>query len=115
MGLFYRIIRVLAACVLLWSLGTAPVTDAVTHGPGALVAEADHAAWHAERAALSHADSHSHHDATDHDHSASVILASQDGQTVDFRSVIELNGLPALLPTVQGGPRRPPRDSNPFA
>ena len=115
MGLFDRVIRVLAACVLLLSLGTAPVTDAVTHGPGALVAEADHAAWHAERAALSQADSHSHHDATDHDHSASVILASQDGQMVGFRSVIELNALPALLPTFQDGPRRPPRDSNPIA
>ena len=115
MGLFDRVMRMLAACVLLLSLGTAPVAEAVTHGPGALLAEADHATWHAERSALSHAESHPHHDATDHDHSSSIILGAQNSQTVDSRSVIELNGLPALLQTGHDGPRRPPRDSDPIA
>ncbi len=115
MDLFDRVIRVLAACVLLLSLGTAPTTEAVTHGSGMLIAEAEHAAWHAERAALSHADSHPHHDATDHDHSSSIILGSQESHAFDSRSEIELNSLPALLPTVQDGPKRPPRDRDPIA
>lgn len=112
MGLFPKVLRMLAACLLLLSLGAAPVTDALTHGPGTLVAKADHAAWHAERGETSHAESHPHHDATDHDHSVSVILGSSDSQAFDIRSAIELNGLPALLSAVHDGPRRPPRNGD---
>ena len=115
MGLVSKVLQMLAACLLLLSLCTAPVTDAVTHGPGALVAEADHAAWHAERGETSHAENHPHHDATDHDHSSSVILSSTDGQLFDLRSVVELTSVPAPLPAVDDGPRRPPRRADPIA
>ena len=43
------VFRPLAVLILLLSLGSAPVMDALTHGPGTLAAEADHAAWHAEK------------------------------------------------------------------
>lgn len=46
---FNWVIRPLAVLMLLLSLGSAPVVDALTHGPGTVAAEADHAAWHAEK------------------------------------------------------------------
>lgn len=48
--------------------------SALTHGPGQLAMEADHAAWHAEQGGHWHATDHDHHDAADHDHSPTVIL-----------------------------------------
>ena len=48
MRVFNWAMRPKAVLMLLLSLGSAPVLDAPTHGPSPLVAEADHAAWHAE-------------------------------------------------------------------
>lgn len=41
--------RPLAMMLIAIALASAPVVDLVTHGPGTLAAEADHAAWHAEK------------------------------------------------------------------
>ena len=71
---FNWVIRPLAVLMLLLSLGSAPMVDALTHGPGTLAAKADHAAWHAEKGEVWQADSHQHHDSTDHDHTTSVTL-----------------------------------------
>ncbi len=109
MGVLAWVFRPLAVLILLVSLGLAPVTDAVTHGPGTLAAEADHAAWHAEKDEVWQADGHQHHDATDHDHSTMIILPSQQDQTFDLGAAIELNDLPALNGAIRDGPRRPPR------
>jgi hypothetical protein len=66
--------RRVAAVLVLFALVSAPVAEAATHGPGAVVAEAGHAAWHSEMGHHGHHGNHGHHDATDHDHSASVVL-----------------------------------------
>lgn len=106
---FDWVIQVLAVLMLLLSLGSAPVADALTHGPGTLAAEADHAAWHAEKGEIWQADDHQHHDSTDHDHSIVIILANQDNETFDLRTATPLSDLLALSGAIQDGPRRPPR------
>ena len=108
---FNWVIRSLAVLMLLLSLGSAPVVDAVTHGPGTLAAEADHAAWHAEKGEIWQADSHQHHDSTDHDHAWSVILASQEPEIFDMRTAAEFGDLPVLCGAIRDGPRRPPRET----
>ncbi|MDO8885104.1 MAG: hypothetical protein U0934_08545 [Pseudotabrizicola sp.] len=111
MGGFNWVMRALAALLLLLSLGSAPVMDALTHGPGTLAAEADHAAWHAEKGEVWQADSHQHHDGTDHDHAWSVILAGQDTEIFDLRTAAEFDDLPVLSGAIRDGPRRPPRET----
>ena len=108
---FNWVMRQLAALLLLLSLGSAPVVDALTHGPGTLVAEADHAAWHAEKGEVWQADSHQHHDSTDHDHAWSVIMAGQDTEIFDMRKAAEFDDLPVLSGAIRDGPRRPPRET----
>jgi hypothetical protein len=95
--------------LVLLALLLAPVTDAVTHGPGTLVAQADHAAWHAERGELWQSDGHQHHDVEDHDHAVSAILTSQNTYALEFNDVIELRDLPVFTMAIRDGPRRPPR------
>lgn len=104
-----RVLRALVALLLVLALGSAPVVDALAHGPGTLAAEADHANWHAERGEIWQADGHQHHDSTDHDHSTVIILANQDAVTFDPRSAIQIGDLLALSGATQDGPRRPPR------
>lgn len=108
---FNWVMRALAALMLLLSLGSAPVMDALTHGPGTLAAEADHAVWHAEKGEVWQADSHQHHDSTDHDHAWSVILAGQATQIFDLRTAAEFDDLPVLSGAIRDGPRRPPRET----
>ena len=108
---FNWVMRALAALMLLLSLGSAPVMDALTHGPGTLAAEADHAVWHAEKSEVWQADSHQHHDSTDHDHAWSVILAGQATQIFDLRTAAEFDDLPVLSGAIRDGPRRPPRET----
>ena len=106
---FDQVIRALAVLLLLLSLGSAPVADALTHGPGTLATEADHAAWHADKGEVWQADSHQHHDSTDHDHATSVILTSKETQTFDMRTAAEFGDLRLLSGAIRDGPRRPPR------
>lgn len=108
---FSWVMRTLVALMLLLSFGSAPVVDALTHGPGTLAAEADHAAWHAEKGEVWQADSHQHHDSTDHDHAWSVILAGQDTEVFDLRTAAEFDDLPVLSGAIRDGPRRPPRET----
>lgn len=107
---FDWVMRTLAVMILLLSLGSAPVVDALTHGPGTLAAEADHAAWHAEKGEVRQVDSHQHHDSTDHDHAWSVILATQITEIFDMRRAAEFDDLPVLSGAIRDGPRRPPRE-----
>jgi len=108
---FDRVIRALAVLLMLLSLGSAPVVDALTHGPGTLAAEADHASRHAEKGEIWQAEGHQHHDSTDHDHSAVVILPDQDNETFDPRTATPLSDLLALSGAPRDGPRRPPRET----
>jgi predicted NUDIX family NTP pyrophosphohydrolase len=108
---FDRVIQVLSVLMLLLSLGSAPVVAALTHGAGTLAAEADHAAWHAEKGEVLQADTHQHHDSTDHDHSTSVILTLQETAVFDMRTAAEFGDLPVLSGATRDGPRRPPRET----
>ena len=72
-------LRMVSAILLIAGLGLAPAGDALTHGPGALIAESEHAEWHAERAGHQGQHGHSHHDATDHDHTLAALLPPRPG------------------------------------
>jgi hypothetical protein len=91
------------------ALALVPILQAVTHGPAAFLAEADHAAYHAELGDLWQLDDDTHHDAIDHDHSTSVILPSADdpapplGQNVRSLRHVSLPGI------AEDCLRRPPR------
>ena len=106
---FNWIMRRLAVLMLLLSLGSTPLMDALT--PGTLVAEADHAAWHAEKGEVWQADNHQHHDSTDHDHAWSVILLGQATQIFDMPTATELDNMQVLSGATRDGPRRPPRET----
>lgn len=109
MGKGRAILTRLAACVLFLALGTAPLFSALTHGPGQLAMEADHAAWHAEQGGHWHATDHDHHDAADHDHSPTVILpAGGELQPPPQTEIWTAQGNP-LSGIIRDGPRRPPR------
>lgn len=105
-------LRRVAAVLVLLALVLAPVAEAATHGPGAVAAAVDHAAWHDEMGHDGHHGHHGyhgHHDATDHDHSASVILpaapalALPEGNAHRSERVRDLAGIGGE------GLRRPPR------
>lgn len=91
------------------ALALVPILQAVTHGPAAFLAEADHAAYHAELGDLWQLDDDTHHNAIDHDHSTSVILPAADdtapppGQKVRSLRHVNLAGIAGT------GLRRPPR------
>jgi hypothetical protein len=101
--------RVVTVLVFL-TLALIPMLQAVTHGPAAYLAAADHAAYHAELGDLWQVDDDTHHDAVDHDHSTSVILQTADdaepppGQQVRSLRHFSLAGIAG------NGLRRPPRD-----
>jgi hypothetical protein len=90
------------------SLAAAPAIEAIKHGPGAMVAEADH---RAHRAAHGH--SHDmpsgHHDSGDHDHVSAAVLASP-GATFHAPPMRTLRPDGTVADgTIREGPRRPPR------
>jgi hypothetical protein len=91
------------------ALALVPVMQAVTHGPAAFLAEADHAAYHAEQGDLWQLDDDAHHDAIDHDHSTSVILLAADHAepppSLQVRSLRHVS----LAGIAEDGLRRPPR------
>ena len=137
MGRLLAILRQWVLVFMLAALGAAPVATALTHGPGAIAAQADHAAYHAEQKvaqptaqhkpahalfdrgatgghAGGHAGGHGPHDATDHDHSASVILTSPTmldpfGLGDDWRGQGR-----QMTSIIHDGPKRPPRAPKPF-
>lgn len=102
-------IRALCACLIVAvSLAVAPAIEAVKHGPGAMVAEADHRAFHAEHG-HSHEMPQGHHDSTDHDH---VSVALLDAPGLEIHPAPQRTLRPETLAaddTIRDGPRRPPR------
>ena len=91
----------LAACVLFLALAMATPFSPLTHGPGQLAMEADHAMWHAEQS--------EHWHATDHDHSQTVILPAVGDLQPPLRTEIWTAQGNPLSGTIRDGPRRPPR------
>ena len=98
-----------ATLCLALSLAVAPAIEAIKHGPGAMAAEADHRAYHAE-----HGHSHDiagadHHDSSDHDHVGAALLAAP-GADVPPPPKRTLRPDPISADgTIRDGPRRPPR------
>lgn len=107
MGGFGAVLRRVAAVLVLLALILAPVAEAATHGPGAAVAEAGPAAWQdAQGQAEAH---HGHHDATDHDHSVSVILPLAPGLALPEGVAHPSSRVRDFAGIWAEGPRRPPR------
>ena len=109
MGSGRTIIARLAALVLLLSLAAAPLFSSLTHGPGQIAIEADHAAWHAEKGGHWHTTGHDHHDAADHDHSPTVILPPGGDLQPPLKTGTWMAQGNPLSGTIRDGPHRPPR------
>ena len=103
-----RLWTLCAAIVMALSLAAAPAIEAVKHGPGAMVAEADHRAYHAEHG-HSHDMPSGHHDSGDHDHVSAAVLASPGAAFhAPPTRTLRPEGMVADG-TIRDGPRRPPR------
>ena len=103
-----RLWSLYAAIVMALCLAAAPAIEAVKHGPGAMLAEADHRAYHAE-----HGHSHDlpsgHHDSGDHDHVSAAVLTSPGIEHhAPPERTLRPDGMVANG-TIREGPRRPPR------
>jgi hypothetical protein len=115
MGRIVIFLRMVTAILLLGGLGLAPTGDALTHGPGALIAESEHAHWHAERGEHHGGHGHSHHDATDHDHSMAALLPPRDGIGLPAGSDFLTSRAPLFADKTPDRPPRPPRRDFPIA
>jgi hypothetical protein len=108
--------RIGALCAVLavaLALALAPAVEAATHGPGALAAEADHRAHHAEHGPAHDLSGPGPHDAGDHDHVPAVLaFASPAGPDLPPDRALGAAG-PAREGTIRDGPRRPPRRTAP--
>ncbi len=101
--------RVVVAIMLLLALILAPVVILSSHGPGAGyvaqqvdLAKQIHGHSHAE-------DSVGQHDATDHEHPVSAILAGSEKFGFDMHSAVLFHDMPLADGRSRDGPRRPPR------
>lgn len=106
----WRGIRALCVClVLTLSLAIAPVGLALKHGPGAVAAETDHRAFHADTGQEHDIAGPDHHDSSDHDHVGAALLVSAG---VEFHPPPDRTLRPDPLDaagTIRDGPRRPLR------
>ena len=90
-------------------LAFAPAVEAVKHGPGAMVAEADHRAFHADHGHSHDVAGMDHHDSSDHDHVGAALLLSPEAE-VPPRPQRTLHPEAFIADgTIRDGPRRPPR------
>jgi hypothetical protein len=99
----------LAGLCLVLSLAIAPVTLALKHGPGAMAAEADHRAYHAENGHADDVAGADHHDSADHDHVGAALIASQGAEVLPLPERTLRPEPHAAGGTIRDGPRRPPR------
>lgn len=108
---FLWVMVVLACLMPVLSLGSAQAAEALTQGPGILLAEADHAAWRVPAGETRHDESHQHHEGTDHDPANCLKWAARGAEIVVGRPSPEFGDLPALSGAIREGPRRPPREA----
>lgn len=106
--------RQAAAMLMLCALILAPVIISVTHGPDPIVE-----AMQVDAVTAAHDHSHDwdesgkpgQHDATDHEHSLSVVLSRGEPSVFELR-LADWVGASRLSAGMSGdSPRRPPRDS----
>lgn len=98
-----------AALCLALSLALAPAVDGGKHGPGAMAAEADHRAYHAEHGHAHDIAGSDHHDSSDHDHVGAALLASPAADIPPPPERILRPDPLVASGTIRDGPRRPPR------
>lgn len=98
-----------AVLYLALSLTAAPVLQAVKHGPGAMAAEADHRAFHADQGAAHDIAGPEHHDSTDHDHVGAALVAQPAADVAPPPARTLRPAALAAVGTIRDGPRRPPR------
>ncbi|MEF3047201.1 hypothetical protein [Pseudotabrizicola sp. L79] len=91
------------------SLAVAPAVEAVKHGPGAMAAEADHRAYHAEHGHVHDIAGSDHHDSSDHDHVGAALLAAPRAEVPPPPARMLRPASFAADGTTRDGPRRPPR------
>jgi hypothetical protein len=91
------------------SLALAPAVEAVKHGPGAMAAEADHRAYHAEHGHVHDIAGADHHESGDHDHGGAALLASPEAEAPPPPARTLRPGSLGADGTIREGPRRPPR------
>lgn len=96
--------------MLLLALILAPVVTLPSHGPGAV-----YMAQQADLAQKIHGHSYAEddagqHDATDHEHQVSAILAGLEKSGFDAQSAVLFHDMPLADGQSRDGPRRPPRD-----
>lgn len=104
--------RIRALCAFLivsLSLAVAPAIEAIKHGPGAMAAEADHRAYHAEHGHEHDIAGADHHDSSDHDHVGAALLASPAAEVPPPPARTLRPDTLAADGTIRDGPRRPPR------
>lgn len=97
-----------AAVVMALSLAAAPAIETVKHGPGAMMAEADHRAYHAAHG-HSHEIPSGHHDAGDHDHVSAAVLAAPGAEVHTSPERKLRPDTMVAVGSIREGPRRPPR------
>ena len=95
--------------MLLLALVLAPFVILSSHGPGAV-----YLAQQADAAQQFHGHSHTEdragqHDATDHEHPVSAILASAEKFGFDVQPAVLFHDMPLADGRSRDGPRRPPR------
>jgi hypothetical protein len=101
----WSILRALSLALVL-ALALAPAVEAVHHGPGTWVAEADP---HAHPGDLDHHHPETHHDASDHDHVSTGLLADPAAEDHTDPARRDLSGPIGATSSAPDGPRRPPR------
>ncbi|NPD15138.1 hypothetical protein HOY34_07975 [Xinfangfangia sp. D13-10-4-6] len=101
-------LRVVVAVMLL-ALSLGPFVNALTHGPGVIVAEAEHLAWHAERNGDGTEGNHHHHDASDHDHVTPAIMLGESSISIPAEDRIETQERNLGISVTSEALRRPPR------
>ncbi|MFN0114366.1 MAG: hypothetical protein ACKVPY_06790 [Paracoccaceae bacterium] len=106
---WHRFSALCATLIVALSLTAAPAVLAMKHGPGALAAEADHLAFHAEQGHLHEMPTSDHHDSSVHDHVGAALLAATETafQPAPERTLRPVSKL--ADGTIRDGPRRPPR------
>ena len=104
-----KLVLLFVAMMLLLALVFSPVVILSSHGPGAVylaqqahVAQQFHGHSHTE-------DSAGQHDATDHEHPVSAILAGSEKFGFDMHSAVLFHDMPLADVRSRDGPRRPPR------
>jgi hypothetical protein len=103
-------IRALCVCLIMaLSLAVAPAVEALKHGPGAMAAEADHRAYHAEHGHVHDIAGSDHHDSSDHDHVGAALLAAPGAEVPPPPARTLRPASSAADGTIRDGPRRPPR------